>query len=136
MNIDLNRYSEFVGAVTSKESANYDHLHRRIEELRTQNPQLNPSLLLTAAIGLAAEGGEFCEIPKKIMFQSKPYDEDARFHMKRELGDVFWYWIQACRALDLDPNEVIAENVNKLQSRYPGGQFDAYYSENRQQGDI
>jgi hypothetical protein len=36
----------------------------------------------------------------------------------------------------LDPNEVIAENVRKLEKRYPGGSFDAYYSENRQDGDL
>jgi NTP pyrophosphatase (non-canonical NTP hydrolase) len=137
MQIDLNRYTKFVDAVTSKESNNYDYLHRRIDELRHQTDStLNPSLLLTAAIGLAAEGGEFAEIPKKIFFQGKPFNEDARFHMKRELGDIMWYWINACRALDLDPNDVIAENVNKLESRYPGGNFDAYYSENRKDNDI
>lgn len=137
MNIDLNRYSKFVSGVTSKESLNYDFLHKRIEELRHQEtPIFNPALLLTAAIGLAAEGGEFAEIPKKIFFQGKPFNEEARFHMKRELGDIMWYWINACNALGLDPNEVIEENVNKLQSRYPGGQFDVHYSENRQQGDL
>lgn len=137
MQIDLNRYAKFVDAVTSKESNNYDYLHRRIDELRHQtDPMFNPSLLLTAAIGLAAEGGEFAEIPKKIFFQGKPFNEDARFHMKRELGDIMWYWINACRALDLDPNDVIAENVNKLESRYPGGKFDAYYSENRKDNDL
>lgn len=137
MNVDLNQYEKFVNAVTSAESNNYDYLHRRIEELRNQTePGFNPSLLLTAAIGMAAEGGEFAEIPKKIFFQGKPYNEEARFHMKRELGDIMWYWINACRALDLDPNDVIAENVRKLESRYPGGHFDVFHSENRQQGDL
>jgi NTP pyrophosphatase (non-canonical NTP hydrolase) len=137
MQIDLNKYTKFVDAVTSTESNNYDYLHRRIEELRRQTEfGFNPSLLLTAAIGLAAEGGEFAEIPKKIFFQGKPFNEDARFHMKRELGDIMWYWINACRALNLDPNDVIAENVNKLESRYPGGKFDAHYSENRKDNDI
>lgn len=138
MQIDLNKYTKFVEAVTSIESSNYDHLHRRISELRNDpdTSHMNPSLLLTAAIGLAAEGGEFAEIPKKIFFQGKPYTEESRFHMKRELGDIMWYWINACRALDLDPNDVINENVNKLRSRYPGGSFDAHYSENRQDGDL
>ena len=134
--IDLNRYTKFVDAVTSNESNNYDHLHRRIAELRNAEPNFNPSLLLTAAIGMPAEVGEFSEIPKKIFFQGKPFNEEARFHMKRELGDVMWYWINACRALNLDPNDVIAENVNKLESRYPGGKFDAHYSENRKEGDL
>lgn len=137
MNVDLNQYEKFVNAVTSGESNNYDHLHRRIEELRNQTePGFNPSLLLTAAIGMAAEGGEFAEIPKKIFFQGKPFNEEARFHMKRELGDIMWYWVNACRALNLDPNDVIAENVRKLESRYPGGQFNVFHSENRQQGDL
>jgi len=92
--------------------------------------------LLTAAMGLAAECGEFTEIPKKIVFQGKPVNEENIFHMKRELGDIMWYWINACRALNLDPNDVIAENVNKLKARYPGGEFDAFHSENRKQGDL
>lgn len=135
--IDLKKYSVFVDAVTSKESNNYDHLERVINGLRHQaDPAINPSLLLTSVIGLAAEAGEFAEIPKKIFFQGKPFNEEARFHMKRELGDIMWYWINACRALSLDPNDVIAENVKKLEARYPGGSFDAFYSENRKDGDL
>lgn len=135
MKIDLNKYQDFVSAVTSKESNDVLFLIRRLQDL-SQNPNLNVSLLLTAAIGLAAETGEFAEIPKKIVFQGKPFDEDARYHMKRELGDIGWYWVNACRALGYDPNEVLSENVNKLQSRYPGGKFDAHYSENRKDGDL
>lgn len=133
--IDLNKYTDFVSAVTSKESNNYDHLHQRLLEL-SNTTNVNVSLLLTSAIGLAAEGGEFAELPKKIFFQGKPLTEAEIFHMKRELGDIFWYWTNACRALNLDPNDVIQENVNKLESRYPGGSFDAYYSENRKDGDL
>ena len=137
MQIDLNKYSKFVDAVTSGESNNYDLLHKRISELREQTePTLNPSLLLTAAIGLAAEGGEFAEIPKKMLFQGKPVNEENIFHMKRELGDIMWYWINACRALELDPNEVIKENVNKLVNRYPAGKFDVHCSENRKENDL
>ena len=36
----------------------------------------------------------------------------------------------------LDPNEVLEENVNKLKARYPGGEFDVHYSENRKEGDL
>lgn len=134
--IDLNKYKKFVEAVTSNESNNYDYLHRRIEEIRNTPPYINPSLLMTAGIGLASEGGEFNEIVKKMFFQGKPVNEENIFHMKRELGDIIWYWINACRALHLDPNDVIAENVKKLESRYPGGNFDAFYSENRKEGDL
>ena len=97
---------------------------------------VNMAQLLTGAIGIASEGGEFAEIVKKCIFQGKPLDDETQFHAKRELGDIIWYWINSCRALDLDPNEVIAENVRKLEKRYPGGSFDAYYSENRQDGDL
>ena len=137
MTVDLNRYSKFVVGVTSKESMNYDFLHQRIEELRNQTDTvINPSLLLTASTGLGSESGEFQEIVKKVFFQGKPMNEETRFHAKRELGDIIWYWVNACTALNLDPNEVIEENVNKLQSRYPGGQFDVHYSENRKEGDL
>lgn len=134
-NVDLQLYQKFVRGVTSKESMNFDDLLRRINELRN-NSNVNISLLMTASIGLASEGGEFSEIVKKILFQGKPLTEDEIFHMKRELGDIIWYWINACTALGLDPNEVVAENVKKLESRYPGGSFDVHYSENRKAGDL
>jgi NTP pyrophosphatase (non-canonical NTP hydrolase) len=144
MTVDLNRYKEFVEAVTSKPSNDLTTFMNRLDELDANfdyeqdkhGPDINVPLLLTACLGLAAEGGEFIEIPKKIFFQGKPLTEAEVFHLKRELGDVIWYWINACRALNLDPNEVIAENVNKLKARYPGGEFDVHYSENRQVGDL
>ena len=144
MTVNLNRYSEFVGAVTSRPSKDLTTFMDRLDQLDanfnfetdTHGPDVNVPLLITAALGLAAETGEFCEIPKKMLFQGKPLTEESLFHMKRELGDVMWYWVNACRALNLDPNDVIEENVNKLMSRYPGGTFNVHSSENRQQGDI
>ena len=144
MTVNLNRYSEFVGAVTSEPSKDLTTFMDRLDQLDgnfnfetdTHGPDVNVPLLITAALGLAAETGEFCEIPKKMLFQGKPLTEESLFHMKRELGDIMWYWINACRALNLDPNAVIEENVNKLMSRYPGGTFNVHSSENRQQGDI
>ena len=128
--IDLNRYTEFVSVVTSAESNDTEALINRMREL---DKDTNVALLATAAIGLASEGGEFNEIVKKMLFQGKPFNEDNRFHLMRELGDIIWYWTNACRALGYDPNEVVAENVRKLEARYPGGKFDAYYSENRKE---
>jgi len=142
MSIDLNKYKDFVQAVTSEPSNDLTTFMNRLDDLDANyengahGPDVNVPLLITAALGLAAETGEFCEIPKKMLFQGKPLTEENLFHMKRELGDVIWYWINACRALHLDPNDVILENINKLKSRYPGGEFDAHYSENRQAGDI
>lgn len=132
--IDLNRYQTFVEGVTSECSNDIDAFISRIKELSKTG--VNIPLLLTAGIGLASEGGEFNEIVKKISFQGKELSKDNIFHMKRELGDIIWYWINACRALGLDPNDVISENVHKLESRYPGGTFDVFYSENRNVNDL
>ncbi len=144
MTVDLKRYQEFVEAVTSKPSNDLTTFMNRLDEVdgnwdfeaQGHGPDVNVPLLLTAALGLASETGEFCEIPKKIFFQGKPLNEENLVHMKRELGDIIWYWINACRALNLNPNDVITENVNKLKARYPGGEFDVHYSENRREGDL
>jgi len=132
--MNLNDYEEFVSTVTSEESNETFAMTKRIEKMSSEN--VNFALLLTGAMGMSSEGGEFAEIVKKCLFQGKPLDTDTQYHLKRELGDVIWYWINSCRALGLDPNEVIKENVFKLESRYPGGKFDAYFSENRKQGDL
>lgn len=141
--IDLYKYKEFVLEVTSKESKDLTEFMNRLDYLDANyigegkhGPQINVPLLLTAGIGLASEGGEFNEIVKKMFFQGKPLTDENVFHMKRELGDIMWYWINACTALGLDPNEVIAENVEKLKARYPGGSFNVWHSENRKEGDL
>ncbi len=131
--VDLNRYRDFVEEVTSDASNDLEAMITRLREL---NEVVNIALLMTGSTGVAAEGGEFAEIVKKCVFQGKPMNEDTIFHMKRELGDIAWYWVNACRAIGVDPNEVIAENVRKLEARYPGGQFVVYYSENRKEGDL
>jgi NTP pyrophosphatase (non-canonical NTP hydrolase) len=148
MKIDLDRYSEFVFEVTSAESKDLTTLMDRMDRLDANyeaygsagemqhGPDVNVPLLITGALGLGAESGEFQEVVKKMLFQGKPLSGDTLFHMKRELGDILWYWVNACRSLNLDPNDVIAENVNKLKARYPGGTFDPYYSENRKEGDV
>lgn len=132
--VDLTLYAKFVNDVTSPVSKDSELLKQRIDELTLIGADI--PRLLTAGIGLASEGGEFDEIVKKIVFHGKEYNEDNIFHMKRELGDIIWYWTNACLALGLDPNEVIAENVKKLEARYPGGRFSVWHSENRQPGDL
>ena len=134
--VDLNKYKQFVQEVTSKESNQLSEMFYATKELEAKNPKVNMSLLLTGGSGLSSETGEFNEIIKKCIFQGKPLNDETVYHLKRELGDIMWYWISSCRALDLDPNEVIEENVNKLKARYPGGEFDVHYSENRKQGDL
>jgi NTP pyrophosphatase (non-canonical NTP hydrolase) len=110
-------------------------MHKQMKDIEEETG-VKMATLLTGAVGISAEGGEFMEIVKKCIFQGKPMSEETQFHAKRELGDIMWYWINSCRALGIDPNEVIAENVRKLEARYPGGSFDPYYSENRQKGDL
>ena len=134
-NVDLNKYKDFVEKVTSLQSNETGGLTSQLEKLE-KDSGVNMALLLTGAIGIASEGGEFAEIVKKCIFQGKPLDADTVFHAKRELGDIAWYWINSCRALGLDPNDVLDENVNKLKSRYPGGEFDVHFSENRKDGDL
>ena len=142
--IDLHKYTQFVEAITSKESndlttfmnscdrldANYD------DNTNAHGPDVNVTLLITAAMGMSGEAGEFSEIVKKAVFHSKPFTEETRAHCAKELGDVIWYWTNACRALNLDPHQVIADNVTKLEARYPGGKFSAEASDNRKDGDI
>ena len=132
--VDLNKYKQFVEGVTSQQSNETEALCNQLQSLEQSG--VNMALLITGAIGIASEGGEFAEIVKKCIFQGKPLDAETQFHIKRELGDIMWYWVNSCRALGLDPNEVLAENVEKLKARYPGGNFDVWYSENRKDGDL
>lgn len=148
MNIDLNKYSEFVKAVTSEESNDLTTFMNRLDRLDANwevfeegtqakhGPDINVPLLITAGLGLGSEAGEFQEIVKKLLFQGKLLNEGTHYHMCRELGDVLWYWVNACRALNVNPNTIIAMNVDKLKSRYPDGEFDVFYSENRKQDDL
>ena len=134
MTVDTVKYLEFVKGVTSAPSLDYAMMATRFAELEANGT--NTSQLMTAALGLTAESGEFTEVVKKIVFQGKPYNEDNVFHMKRELGDICWYLAQACMALETTFDEVIEMNVDKLQARYPGGSFDVHKSENRREGDL
>ena len=132
--VDFDRYAEFVDGVTSSPSKDFEAFIYRLQELNGERPDIHR--LLTAAVGLSAESGEFTEIVKKIIFQGKPYNEDNVYHMKRELGDICWYLAQACMALNTSFDEIIEMNVEKLKARYPGGEFDVHYSENRKEGDL
>lgn len=132
--IDSKKYIEFVRQTTSPASNDFAALLSRLTELETQDADV--SRLLTAALGMSAEAGEFTEIVKKIILQGKPYSEDNIFHMRRELGDLCWYLAQACMALDITFDEVLKMNYEKLSARYPEGTFDVWRSENRKDGDV
>ena len=132
--IDFKRYEKFVDAVTSDPSKDFVGLADRMVELDEKGA--NIERLLTAGVGINAEGGEFLEIIKKMIFQGKPFSPENKEHMIIELGDLMWYVAQACMALEVDFDQVIDRNVKKLEKRYPGGAFDVYYSENREEGDL
>ena len=138
MSIDLEEYRDFVISVTSEETLRHTKFMERMADLyyrKIDEPEVNWPQLLTAAVGLPAETGEFSEIIKKCVFQGKEMGESTHFHAVRELGDIMWYWMQAVYALNVTPEEVNQENIRKLEARYPGG-FEAFRSENRQEGDI
>lgn len=131
--IDFSKYANFVDAVTSDASKDFLALSDRLVALDEKGA--NIERLLTAAVGINAEGGEFMEIVKKMVFQGKPWNEDNKEHLIIELGDIMWYVAQACIALEVSLDEVVARNVQKLLKRYPEGAFDVYFSENRAEDD-
>ena len=122
-------YGDFVKKVTSEPSLDLNALKQSLEDVESKSP-IESARLMTAALGLGSETGEFVEIVKKMFLQGKPPSEENIFHMKRELGDIMWYWVTACSALDLDPFEVIKENQDKLEARY-GEKFEVQRSEVR-----
>ncbi len=133
--IDTDKYIEFVRQTTSPASSNYSQLLARMTELEANN-DVDVPRLLTAALGIGAEAGEFTEVVKKVFLQGKPYNQETQFHLKRELGDIFWYLAQACMVLDTTFDEILQMNYEKLSARYPDGAFDVYRSENRVDGDL
>ena len=132
--VNFEEYSKFVDAVTSDQSKDFLAFSDRIVSLDEKGA--NIERLLTGAVGINSEGGEIMEIVKKLVFQGKPWDKDTKYHLKRELGDVMWYVMQCLLALDTTMDEIVGMNVDKLKARYPGGEFEAWYSENRQEGDL
>ena len=132
--VNFKEYTKFVDAVTSDESRDFLAFSDRIVSLDEKSA--NIERLLTGAVGINSEGGEIMEIVKKLIFQGKKWDEETIYHLKRELGDVMWYVVQCLIALESSMDEVVAMNVDKLKARYPGGEFDPFYSENRQEGDL
>lgn len=134
----MKEYQDFVERVTSPQSNFLSELVKRCQELENAadgEPDLNVSLFLTSAVGMGSECGEFQEIVKKILFQGKPFTTETVFHLQRELGDIMWYWVNACRSLGLNPEEVVQENITKLEARY-NGTFSVERSENRKVGDL
>lgn len=140
----INDYARFVDSCTSEASKHTDTMVSRVEKLQgvvsvkglERTEEMQVARLMTSVIGMMAESGEFAEVVKKKVFQADTqFTNDEIFHMKRELGDVLWYWVQGCIALGFTPDEVMDENINKLEKRYPNG-FEVIRSEVRAEGDI
>lgn len=141
----INDYARFVDSCTSETSKDTSKMCDRLDYLRGDytmqgnkviEQEVDMARLMTALIGMMAESGEFAEVVKKKVFQADTkFKNDEIFHMKRELGDVLWYWVQGCMALGITPDEVMDENIRKLESRYPNG-FEVIRSEVRKEGDI
>jgi len=127
-------YCDFVTKVTSDPSIDIESLKKSLDSIQ-QTSKVDVPRLLTGGLGLASESGEFVEIVKKMFLQGKPADKENIFHMKRELGDIMWYWVTACMALGLNPVDVIKENQEKLEARY-GEKFSVDQSEVRAKGDL
>jgi NTP pyrophosphatase (non-canonical NTP hydrolase) len=133
--VELKDYEAFVQSTISQPSSIFGILESRLSELDGNKLGILIPELLTASFGLTAEAGEFTEVVKKIVFQGKPLDEDNIFHLKRELGDILWYVVVACNALNITLEDAIVMNVEKLSARYPKG-FDIIKSEVREEGDV
>lgn len=106
--------------------------------LRTLAPAVKAEqkeAILNAATGLSSETGEINELVKKRFFHFHPWTPENQEHIKKELGDLAWYWALMCWCHGLDPAEVLHANIEKLKARYPEG-FSTERSINRAAGDI
>lgn len=87
--------------------------------MTTLNPQLSQQdVLINAVMGLCGESGEAIDIVKKHLHQGHDLDREA---LVKELGDIAWYLAEAATALDMDLEEILAANIEKLRRRYPEG---------------
>lgn len=83
--------------------------------------------LLHAVIGIATESGELLDQMKKVVYYGKPLD---RINIREELGDLMWYMAILMRELDLNLEEILELNIEKLRARY-GDKFHASGALNR-----
>ena len=101
--------------------------------MRTLNPELNKrDVLINSVMGLCGESGEAIDIVKKWMAHGHELD---KAHLAKELGDIAWYLAEAATALDLDLEDILTANIEKLKNRYPDG-FSCERSRTRLKGDL
>ena len=101
--------------------------------MRTLNPELGKrEVLINSVMGLCGESGEAIDIVKKWMAHGHELDKK---HLVKELGDIAWYLAEAATALDVDLEDILQANIEKLRNRYPEG-FSCECSRTRLQGDL
>jgi len=101
--------------------------------MTTLNPELTKKeVLINSVMGLCGESGEAIDIVKKWMAHGHELDKD---HLAKELGDIAWYLAEAATALDMDLEEILQANIEKLKKRYPEG-FSSEKSRIRLDGDL
>ena len=99
--------------------------------MTTLNRELSDrDVLLNGVMGLCGESGEAIDIVKKHLMHGHQLDRE---HLIDELGDVAWYIAETAYALDVDLEEVLTRNIEKLKKRYPQG-FDTERSIHRGEG--
>lgn len=81
-------------------------------------PCIQRDTLLNMALGLTGESGEIVDQIKKFAYQGHTLDKKE---MTEELGDVLWYLNNICNILEIEMEDVIRHNVDKLRTRYPDG---------------
>ncbi|MCP4437516.1 MAG: pyrophosphatase [Aureispira sp.] len=132
---DIDQYSEFVDNMLSSTSKNLNELVGRLETLHSVE-NCNIPGMITGATGLVCESAELKDIVKKVLFQGKDLSPEVLQHMKKELGDVIFYFVVMCKAIGTTPGKVIELNREKLNTRFASGKFSVAESEMRKKGDV
>jgi NTP pyrophosphatase (non-canonical NTP hydrolase) len=83
--------------------------------------------LLHAGMGMVTESAEFVDVLKKYMMYGKPMDKT---NLAEEVGDQLWYIAIACDVLGVKLEDLMANNIQKLRTRYPN-KFTSYDAVNR-----
>lgn len=124
-------------AMRTNDKKSTDRLLNKINDLKIGNrgedtPEIELGGVLNAALGLSGEVGELNDMLKKWVFHEKQLDTE---HLKREIGDIYWYLALICDSFELNLDEIMQINIDKLKTRYPKG-FDTYRANHRQAGDV
>jgi len=97
--------------------------------MTTLNKEMSKKdMLINGVMGLCGESGEAIDIVKKHLAQGHELDREK---LIKELGDIAWYLAEMATVLDIELEEVLERNIEKLKKRYPEG-FDKSKSINRE----